>query len=362
MTTRKILVVGATGQQGSAVLEALSDFTSSSTPIAPKPKILALTRSAASSKARALSSKYPNLDLEVVEGNTRDPNPIFTAHPDITSVFSYTLPPDEVPQARALIDAAATAAPSREGSSMHFVFSSVDRGGEPKSWDTPTDVTHFREKHEIELHLRAAAGADGKKKKNKKKSMTYTILRPVAFMDNLNPTSPFGAAFASLWATMPRDTKLQLVSVRDIGRVAARALLFPEKDRYRNRAIGLAGDELTLLDARAVYRRVAGLQLPQAWGIVGWGMRWAVGDVGAMFRWFETSGYGVDVGKLRREQEKEKEGGMQNFETWLRESSKFDGDGYQANRKPHVPRAIGNNVFLAGDSHALLGVRPGLAG
>ncbi|KAI1637273.1 NAD(P)-binding protein [Biscogniauxia mediterranea] len=325
MAIRTILVVGATGQQGSAVLEALSDFTSSSLPTTNKPKILALTRSASSPKARALPSKYPNLDLEVVEGNTRDPDPIFAAHPDITSVFSYTLPPDEVPQACALIDAAAAAA-SREGSAVHFVFSSVDRGGEPKSWDTPTDVTHFREKHEIELHLRAmaAATADGKKRKNRKKYMTYTILRPVAFMDNLNPTSPFGAAFASLWATMPRDTKLQFVSVRDIGRVAARALLFPDRERYRDRAIGLAGDELTLLDARAVYRRVAGLQLPQAWGIVGWGIRWAVGDVRAMFRWFERRGYGVDVEKLRAEQEEEGGGGMQDFETWLRESSRFE--------------------------------------
>ncbi|KAI0479115.1 hypothetical protein GGR56DRAFT_633534 [Xylariaceae sp. FL0804] len=46
--------------------------------------------------------------------------------------------------------------------------------------------------------------------------MHYTILRPTAFMDNLNPTSPFGAAFASMWYTMPADKKLQLVSVRDI--------------------------------------------------------------------------------------------------------------------------------------------------
>ncbi|KAI1506391.1 nucleoside-diphosphate-sugar epimerase family protein [Biscogniauxia marginata] len=302
MATRTILVVGATGQQGTAVLEALSEFTSSSssssssTPSIPKIKILALTRSASSPKARALPSTYPGLDLELVEGNTRDPGPIFAAHPDIDAVFSYTTPPDEVPQARALIDAAAAS-----GRVSHFVFSSVDHGGEPKSWDSPTEIPHFREKHEIEVHLRAACGGGGRKDKNKK--MTYTILRPVAFMDNLNPTSAFGAAFASLWATMPRDTKLQVVSVRDIGRAAARALLLLQTDAGRSRYAD----------------RAAGLQLPQAWTVVGWGVRWAAREVGLMFRWFETDGYGVDIAALRRE-----EPGLQDFETWLRESSRFE--------------------------------------
>ncbi|KAI1375981.1 NAD(P)-binding protein [Hypoxylon crocopeplum] len=310
--TRTILVVGATGQQGGYVLTELSTLLSTTPEPKIKIKILALTRSASSPKAQALLSQFPHLDLALVEGDTRTPAPIFAANPDIDTVFSYTTPPDEEPQATALVDCAAAHAKASSNKQVHFVFSSVDRGGELKSWDNPTETPHFIEKHNVELHLRSVAkGSDGK--------LTYTILRPVAFMDNLNPTSSFGKVFASLWNTMPASTKLQLVSVRDIGLFAAKALLDPTA--YQGRAVGLAGDELTLAEAQAVFRRVAGLELPQTWTIVGWGVRHllAAKHVGPMLTWFETDGYGVDIAALRSEEPR-----LQDFETWLRESSKFE--------------------------------------
>ncbi|KAI2463522.1 NAD(P)-binding protein [Annulohypoxylon bovei var. microspora] len=319
--TQTILVVGATGQQGGFVLEELANLLSS-LPSEAKPtvNILALTRSASSPKAQALPSRYPSLHLKVVEGDTRNPDPIFDAYPEIDTVFSYTTPPDEEPQANLLIDSAAAhirkdAKHSSHAKKIHIVFSSVDRGGEPKSWDTPTDVPHFREKHNIELHLRAQADESQER-------LTYTILRPVAFMDNLNPGGTFGMVFASLWSTMPASQKLQLTSVRDIGLFGAQALLSPCSPRFLNRAVGLAGDCLSLTEARDVYRRVSnGQELPQAWWVVGWAVRGLVAarHVGAMFRWFETDGYGVDITALRRQEPR-----VQSFETWLRESSKFE--------------------------------------
>ncbi|KAI1136789.1 hypothetical protein F5Y05DRAFT_104301 [Hypoxylon sp. FL0543] len=159
-TTRTILVVGATGQQGGHVLSELSTLLSSPAEAKTKAnvKILALTRSASSPKAAALPHRYPALDLRVVEGDTRVPGPIFAAHPDISAVFSYTTPPDEEPQATLLIDAA-VAHGRAQGRRVHFVFSSVDRGGEPGSWSTPTEIPHFVQKHNVEVHLRAAADA-----------------------------------------------------------------------------------------------------------------------------------------------------------------------------------------------------------
>ncbi|KAI1089941.1 NAD(P)-binding protein [Rostrohypoxylon terebratum] len=311
--TRTILVVGATGQQGGYVLSELAALLSDQ-PVSSRPKInvLALTRSASSPKAQALASKYPSLDLEVVEGDTRTPAPIFEAHPHINAVFSYTTPPDEEPQATALVDAAAAAA--AQGRNIHFVFSSVDRGGEPASSHTPTDIPHFREKHNVETHLKAKADASAGR-------LTYTILRPVAFMDNLNPGT-FGTVFAALWSTMPASQKLQLVSVRDIGLFGAQALLAPSSPRFANQAVGLAGDNLTLGEARDIYRRVSGgKELPQAWWVVGWAVRGLVAakHVGKMFSWFETTGYGVDIEALRKWEPR-----VQDFETWLRESSKFE--------------------------------------
>ncbi|KAI1780915.1 NAD(P)-binding protein [Hypoxylon cercidicola] len=313
MSPSTILVVGATGRQGSSVLTELSNLLSASPPT-NKIRVLALTRSASSAKALGLASRHPTLDLEVVEGDSREPGPVFAAHPAIDAVFSYTTPPDEEPQATALVDAAAAHARAR-AAAVHFVFSSVDRGGEPASWDTPTDVEHFAQKHNVEVHLRDACDRSGGK-------LTYTILRPVAFMDNFNPGT-FGTVFAALWYTMPSSRKLQIVSVRDIGLFAAKALLNPDSPQYRGRAIGLAGDELTLEEARATFRRVAGdgRELPQAWQVVGWAIRNVIAGkhVGSMFAWFERAGYGVDIAKLRAEEPR-----LQNFETWLRESSRFD--------------------------------------
>ncbi|KAI1348752.1 hypothetical protein F5Y01DRAFT_205049 [Xylaria sp. FL0043] len=302
---RKILVVGATGQQGSSVLSALSELTATSGS-SSKLKVLALTRKASSKNAQALIPKYgKTLNLELVEGDTKNPEPIFAAHKNIDAVFSYTTMPvtEEEAQAKPLITASA------KHGVKHFVFSSVERGGDERSWENPTDVPHFVTKHNIELHLRKTC--------QENPSMKYTILRPTAFMDNLSPTSGFGPMMAAMWQTLPQDTKLQMVSVHDIGLFGAKALLNPEK--YANRAIGLAGDELTLLDARAIYRKVSGSQLPQAWTIVGYAMRGLVTELRKMFGFFEKEGYGVDIAKLRAEEPR-----LQDFETWLKESSTFD--------------------------------------
>jgi uncharacterized protein YbjT (DUF2867 family) len=339
-----ILVVGATGLQGSAVLAELSKLvspgngpssSSSSLPSGLVPvgvavKVLALTRDESSAKALRLASSYPDLDLRVVEGDTRAPEAIFAAHPSIDAVFTYTAPPDELLQAKALIDAAAHG--PRKEKPRHLVFSSAERGGDARSWENPVDeVPRFREKHEIELYLREQCGKGG--------DLTYTILRPVAFFDNLRPGSSFSSLMTALWSTMPPDAKLQHISVRDIGLFAAKALLSPLTSsssssspnqssrvppsddferRFRNRAIGLAGDELTYREARAKFREVTGSELPQAWWIVGKGARWGIKEVGGMFDWLEREGYGVDIEALRREEPQ-----LQNFETWLLESSDF---------------------------------------
>ncbi|KAJ2971275.1 hypothetical protein NUW58_g9462 [Xylaria curta] len=144
---RKILVVGATGQQGSALLSELSHLATTSSGTFPNLKTLALTRKASSQNAQSLVQKYgKTLNLELVEGNTQNPEPIFAAHKDIDTVFSYTTMPveGEEAQAKPLITASA------KHGVKHFVFSSVERGGDERSWSNPTDVPHFQTKHNSE--------------------------------------------------------------------------------------------------------------------------------------------------------------------------------------------------------------------
>lgn len=146
-----------------------------------------------------------------------------------------------------------------------------------------------------------------------KHAFAFTILRPVCFMDNLTPDF-IGRSFASMWRGVG-DKPLQLISVHDIGMFAAKALLNPE---YKGKAISLAGDELTLKQGRKVFKNTMGYAMPESFGFVGTGLKFAMKELGTMFKWFETDGYGADIPALRKE-----EPALQNFSTWLKESSKF---------------------------------------
>jgi hypothetical protein len=102
------------------------------------------------------------------------------------------------------------------------------------------------------------------------------------------------------------------VSVRDIGVFAAKA--FNEPAKWSGKAVGLAGDELTLGEAREKFERLVGKNLPETWAIMGVAVLWASQELGDMFAFLENEGYGVDIEALRRE------GPTQDFQSWLRES------------------------------------------
>ncbi|KAL0934445.1 nucleoside-diphosphate-sugar epimerase family protein [Colletotrichum truncatum] len=302
MSTRKVLILGATGKQGAAVIDALLSLPKRTTSL----ELLALTRNPASAKIQSLTeaAKPKGVTITPVEGDIKaSPSPVFRAHPSIDTSFIVTTPGNEDVAGKAWVDASIDAGASQ------IVLTSVDRGGEDKSWTNPTNIPHFYQKHEIELHLRDRA--DELEKNGRK--LKWTILRPTAFMDNTNPGT-FGKVFAAMWSTLPADRPLQFVSVRDIGLFAAGAIAEPEK--WDRRAVSLAGDDITYAKAREVFKNVVGSEMPQTYTIFGQGMMWAISDVGRMFDFFKREGYGADIQMLRREQPK-----LQDFETWLKESS-----------------------------------------
>jgi len=298
MASKNILVVGATGQQGGATVRALLELQKSNPPI----HILGLTRDASSAKAKTLVEAHKGV-VDLVQGDATNPKPIFASQRrgSIDALFVVTTPgkvPEEQ-QAIPLIDAAV------EHGVKHIVFSSVERGGDEKSWTNPTNIKHFAEKHNIEIHLRDKAKKEAGK-------FTWTIVRPVAFMDNWDA---FGSMMGALLAASLRpDQKLQLVSVRDIGKFSAAALTDPAK--WSGRAFGLAGDELTLDEQKEVFKKVTGSNLPQTYTFLGKGLMWGVKEMGAMFRWFGTDGYGADIAARRKEIP------TQTFEDWLKDGSK----------------------------------------
>jgi uncharacterized protein YbjT (DUF2867 family) len=313
MSVRKILVTGATGKQGGALVDALV----ANPPPYPH-EILALTRNTDSSTAKALASKSKNITL--VAGDLNDCDAIFAkagGPGSVWGVFSMQLQAMlqkgmgedvEEKQGIALLDAALSAGVK------HFVYSSVDRGGS-NSINEPTNIPHFISKHKVEEHLLATLNDPDKNKQG----MTYTLLRPVAFYDNLTPDF-MGKAFAAMWSNMG-NVKLQLVGTRDIGIFAALAFSNVESDpeTYRNKAISLAGDELTQAEGSQVFEKVYGKKMPSTFGLVGSMIEYMVKEMGTMFKWFKDVGYKADIAENKRLNPS-----MRNFETWLREESKFN--------------------------------------
>ena len=159
-----ILVTGATGKQGGAVIDALAsnaDFT-----------LLAQTRNAAGAGAQKLQSKGNN--ITVVEGDQDDVPGLFANaqkaadSKGIWGVYSVQVSQGkgvthegEIKQGKAMVDEAVKAGVK------HFVYGSVERGGDEKSWENETPIPHFESKYQIEHYLKEKAG-----------SMGWTILRP----------------------------------------------------------------------------------------------------------------------------------------------------------------------------------------
>ncbi|CAK7233374.1 hypothetical protein SEUCBS140593_008581 [Sporothrix eucalyptigena] len=304
MTSNTVLVVGATGKQGAETIKSLLALN------VPDLKVLALTRDTSTPRAQSLAAS--DARIELIQGDQLKPDAIFSGLPkdSVRAIFLIAVPPKEEPQAIPFIDVALA------HGVLHIVYSSVDRGGDEYSWTNPTKVRHFYEKYNIELHLRDEA--------KKYEGRTWTILRPVAFMDNFNPGF-MAAAFVSICSIAMRPTtKLQYVATSDIGRWAAQSLAAALKDltdgtktsKYANRAIGLAGDSLTLAEARATFQRVVGKPTPWAWWIVGKLILLLMGDLADMYKFFDEEGYGVDIAKLQGEAP-----GVTSFEDWLRTES-----------------------------------------
>jgi uncharacterized protein YbjT (DUF2867 family) len=296
--SRTVIITGATGKQGGAVLEALKSQQTT-----PPLEILALTRTTDSPQAQFLTQLSPNIKL--LQGDLSDPTTMFTNAKALTKnpiwgVYSMQAKgPEEETQGKALIDAAIA------HNVQFFVYSSVDRG-DAKSSSDPTTVPHWATKHRIEKHL---------EQKSSGTSMRYTILRPTAFMENLS-NDFMGRTMASMWQSALGDKPLQLVATRDIGWFAAQALAHP--DEFAGQSISLAGAEVSYAEANLVFREKFGKDLPMTYGVVSHLVLHMVKDVNAMFKWLKKNDNGGNVLELRKMHP-----GLMDLGMWLEKESGF---------------------------------------
>lgn len=303
--SKALLVTGATGKQGGSVIDAILSNPGQ----ASKFTLLAVTRDSSTASAKKLAVRSPSIKL--VQGNLDDIPSLFrvaneVAQKPILGVFSVQVSmgkgvtvEGEIQQGKGLIDE------SIKQGVKHFVYSSVERGGDEVSWDNETLVPHFQTKYHIERHLRDAAGD----------KMGWTILRPVAFMDNLQPNFQTKVFMTALRDTLNGKT-LQWVTPSDIGFFAA--LAFEKPEEWNHKAIGLAGDELDFTGLCKAFEKKTGAPVGTTFGFLGSALKWGVPEINHMLSWFASDGYKADVPKLRSIHP-----AMMDVETWLVKSGNF---------------------------------------
>ena len=289
---RVILVSGATGQQGGAVVRNLLERGFA---------VRALTRDAEKAAARELG----DLGSEVVSGDLEDRSSIDRVLDGVYGVFSVQQfwgigVEGEVRQGVLLADAAKAAGIE------HYVYSSVG------SAHRETGIPHFDSKWEVEEHVRASG-------------VPFTVLRPVFFMQNWEfMREPI------LGGTLPQPLTpgkpFQMIDAEDIGVFVAMA--FEDPETWIGREVDIAGDELTMPEIAGTFSRVIGRNVD--YFQVPWeGFEEQMGEeYTIMYRWFNDEGYEADIAALRDEYP-----GLISFEQYLR------GHGWENAEVPSEARA-----------------------
>jgi uncharacterized protein YbjT (DUF2867 family) len=278
---RTVLVTGATGRQGGAVIRHM---------LAAGWRLRALTRSPASHAARRLAEQ----GVEVVQGDLDDPGSLEKAAHGVYGVYSlqdyWSIGPRrEVEQGKALAEAA------KKAGVAHFVYSSV--GGAERN----SGIDHWDTKWEIERHIRGLA-------------LPATVLRPAAFMENYYIAQiELGILRGKLRDPIRGAKPYQTIATDDVG--AFVALSFQRPDEFIGLELEIAGSELTNPEAAEVFGRVLGKpvkfqRLPMAM------VRLVLGrEFHQMFRWFNDEGFRADIPELRR---RYPEVHLHTLEQWLR--------------------------------------------
>lgn len=268
MSKQPILVLGATGNQGGAVVRALVDRGLS---------VRALVRNPESDKAQQLAA----LGVDLAQGDFDHPQTIVAAAAGVAAVFVNTSPfvpgvglEGEVRQGRAIISALTRA------KVPHVVYSSVSDA------DRQTGIPHFETKFDAEQALIASG-------------LSYTITAPVFFADNLiMPWNLPGLQAGTLRQPLPEDRQLQVVSLGEIGRFNAAVLA--RGTALAGRRINYAGDELSSAEMAQALGAASGVAVAYDEQPLE-EMRSFSADMGAMFEWFDRVGYSADIDGLRNE-------------------------------------------------------------
>jgi uncharacterized protein YbjT (DUF2867 family) len=259
---RKILVTGATGQQGGSLARLL---------LQKKHKVYAFTRNTQSSTAQDLRNKGAN----VVKGDLDDFNSLERAVKDVESIFLMGTPFEdgtegETRRGKMMADIA------KEKKVTHLVYSSVANA------DKNTGIPHFESKYRIEQHI-------------KNLGIPYTIIGPTFFMENL--LGP-GLQQGQLALPLSPNTILQQSALENIAEFSA--LVLESRKPFLGKRIDIASDEVTGEQAAEILSNELGYKIKYVAVPLEQVYR-ANEDMAHMYDWYEKVGTGIDITRLHQE-------------------------------------------------------------
>jgi uncharacterized protein YbjT (DUF2867 family) len=282
-TIGSILVTGATGKQGGAVVEALLR--------AGRP-VRAMTRDTASAAAQALAAR----GVEVVQGDFNDPASLDAALAGVNGVFSMQMgshpgdPDTEIVTGKALIEAAGRAGVDT------VVHTSVARAGDQKNF-----VGWNEGRWEPLYWNNKAAVIDMVKTQGFRH---WVILKPAMIMQNLVPPMvesmyPSLRERGRFETAIEADTYIDWIAAQDIGVFAAAAFADPE--RFHGHEIDLAAQTVTMPELAAKITEATGKPVSALTLSKEEMLAQRYGDLGYRHEsWTNVEGYKVNLQAVRR--------------------------------------------------------------
>jgi uncharacterized protein YbjT (DUF2867 family) len=254
-----ILVGGATGRQGTAAVAEL---------LARGYEVRAMTRKLESKKALRLAEK----NVELIQGDYGDPDSLRAAMDGIERVFFYSgFSMNEVEEGANVI-AAAKAAGVRQ-----LIYSSGAAAA-------PDNGIKGAKKMQVELDIVASG-------------VPYTILRPVAFMENFDRQQA-RTAKSGISDSRDPDRMLHFIAIRDIGFLVGEALDHP--DEWLDVAVNIAGDKMTVAAYVETFSEVMGREVIYNQMPLEEYLEIFPKPLRPLFRWYEEVGYSADVEGFRK--------------------------------------------------------------
>ncbi len=280
-TDKTVLVTGATGRQGGAVIGHM---------LTKGWNLRALTQDPDADTAQSLARR----GVEVVQGNFENLESLERAARGVYGIYSVQNfwavgATREIQQGKNVADVA------KKAGVAHLVYSSV--GGAERN----SGIGHWASKWAVEQHIRSLG-------------LPATMLRPASFMENYYIDQvEIGILQGKLVDGVRADKPYQTIAADDIG--AFVALAFERPEEFIGLAMEIAGSELTNPQAAEVFSRVLGkpvvfeeLPLPVMRSVLG--EEWY-----QMYRWFNEGGYQANIADLRCHYP---EVHLQTLEEWLR--------------------------------------------